>query len=204
MHASATTDTPSASGADTIAVGVFEDADPAKRVAHDLPGGELAALLDAGEARASFRHLALTHHDGRRWLLAGLGPRAAFDAERARVVAATVLGRARELGAATLCWELPHHVSDDVCGGFVEGTLLAAYRFDRYRSAPPADRGPGRLVISAHHDVDEPVRRAAILAAHVNRARDLVNMPANDLTPQALAAWAHSPPWPAAATRNRP
>ena len=42
--------------------------------------------------------------------------------------------------ARTLCWEVPHKVGDDVVGALVEGTLLRAYRFDRYRPPAPAER----------------------------------------------------------------
>jgi leucyl aminopeptidase len=129
MRASATTDAPIATDADTIAIGVFEG----KGIAHDLEGGPLQALLDAGEARPTFKHLGLHHGEGKRWLLVGLGRRDAFDPERARVAAAVTHGRARELGARTLCWELPHHVPDEVAAALVEGTILASYRFDRYR-----------------------------------------------------------------------
>ena len=68
---------------------------------------ELAALLASGEARSSFKALALTHAEGKRWLLVGLGARERFSAERARVAAATVLDRARELSSGTLCWQVP-------------------------------------------------------------------------------------------------
>src|SRR6478672_11905280 len=105
MRASATTAAPAATAADTIAIGVFED----EGVAHDLPGGELEALLDGGEATRSFKHVALWHHDGRRYLLVGLGARGAFSGERARVAAAAVIvGRCRDLGTSALCWEVPH------------------------------------------------------------------------------------------------
>src|SRR4051794_10907227 len=183
MRASATTAAPALTDADTIVVGVFED----EGVAHDLPGGELAALLDAGEARRAFRHLAVWHHEGRRVVLPGLGSREAFGAERARVAAATVLGRAKELGTRTLCWEVPHHVSDDVVGGLVEGTLLAAYRFDRFKSAAGDSPAVEELVLSAHHDVSAAVERATVLAAAANRVRDLQNAPPNAMTPTALA-----------------
>ncbi len=46
VEIAASTDAPLATGADTIAIGVFED----EGVAHDLPGGALEALLDRGEA----------------------------------------------------------------------------------------------------------------------------------------------------------
>jgi leucyl aminopeptidase len=183
MRASATTDAPIAVDADTVAIGVFDG----KGIPHDLEGAPLQALLDAGEARSTFKHLALHHGEGKRWLLVGLGSRDDFDAERARVAAATVHGRARELGSRTLCWELPHHVSDDVAAGLVEGTILASYRFDRYR-ARPDDEPPaiGEVVVSAHHDVGEAVHRGAIGGRAQNLARELQDTPANELTPMAL------------------
>jgi leucyl aminopeptidase len=195
MRASATTDSPKALDADTIAVGVFDD----EGVAHDRDGAPLTALLESGEARTSFKHLALHHENGKRWLLVGLGARDAFDPERARIAAATVHGRARELGARRLCWELPHHVSDDVAAGLVEGTILAGYRFDRYKakSDDDEDNGPPtlqELVVSAHHDVAEAVRRGAIGASAQNLARELQDTPANDLTPMALAGRARELP----------
>ncbi|MCW2990486.1 MAG: leucyl aminopeptidase [Solirubrobacterales bacterium] len=183
MRATSTTAAPAATTADTIAIGVFED----EGVAHDLPGGELQALLDAGEAKRSLKHLAVWHHDGRRFVVVGLGARDRFDAERARVAAATVHGRAKDLGAEVLCWEVPHHVSDDVAAGLVEGTLLAAYRFDRFKSASDGGEGIEELVLSAHHDVSAVVARASVIAEAVNAARDLQNAPANVLTPAALA-----------------
>src|SRR3954462_5905997 len=185
MHASATTDAPATTQADTIAVGVFED----EGVAHDLEGAPLGALLEAGEARTSFKHLALHRADGRRWLLVGLGSRDRFDAERARVAAAGVPRRARELATRTLCWELPHHVPDDVAAALVEGTILASYRFDRYRARPEDDppREPDEVIVSAHHDVADAVHRGAVGADAQNFARELQDTPANDLTPTALA-----------------
>jgi leucyl aminopeptidase len=183
MRVSATTDAPIATGADTIAIGLFAG----KGIPHDLEGAPLTALVEAGEARPVFKHLALAHAQGRRWLVVGLGPREEFDAERARVAAAVAQGRARELGAKGLCWELPHHVDDDVAAGLVEGTILAAYRFDRYRPRPE-DEPPGleELVVSAHHDVAAPVERGAVGARAQNFARELQDTPANDLTPAAL------------------
>src|SRR3954471_4256456 len=99
MRVLVTTDAPADTGADTVAIGLFEGED----VAHDLDGAPLQGLVDSGEARRGFRKLALTHADGRRWLVVGLGTRDAFDAERARVAAALAHGRALEIGARSLC-----------------------------------------------------------------------------------------------------
>ncbi len=186
MRVTTTTDAPLETAADTIAVGVFED----EGIAHDVEDGALTSMLDAGEARRKFRHVAVAHAAGRRWLVVGLGARDRFDPERARVAAAVALGRAKEVGCASLCWELPHHVDADVAGGFVEGTLLAAYRFTRYKPKDEDDgagSGPHELIVSDHHDVSEPVAHAIVVAEAQNAARDLQNTPANDMTPTALA-----------------
>ncbi len=182
MRVRATTEAPPATDADTIVVGVFED----EGVAHDHPG-VLQALVDSGEARRGLRKLAVTHADRRRWIVAGLGARGDFDPERARVAAATVVSRARELGAATLCWEVPHHVGDAVVGALVEGTVLASYAYDEYKTAAEDGGGIEELIVSAHHDVSAAAASAALVGDAVNAARDLQNAPANVMTPSALA-----------------
>ncbi|MFL5821153.1 MAG: leucyl aminopeptidase family protein [Solirubrobacteraceae bacterium] len=188
MKVEGTTAAPLDTGADTIAVGLFEG----EAVTHDLEGAPLQQLVDSGEARAAPRRLAVTHAQGRRWLLVGLGKRDELDAERARAAAGAAQARARELGARALCWELPHHVGDDVAGALVEGTMLGAYRFDRYK----ADRDDGprleSLVVSAHDDVAGPVAAAGVISAAQNAARDLQNTPSNDMTPGLLAARARA------------
>jgi len=187
VHVAATIESPLATGADTIAVGVFED----EAVAHDLPDGQLEALLHSGEASRAFRRLALAHHEGKRVILIGLGSRTDFDAERARVCAALAGGRARECGTHTLAWEVPQRVGNEIVEGLVVGTVLGGYRFTRYRPAPQDEPAAlQRLILSADPDVSAPVRRAAVIAAAQNRARDLANTPANHLTPAALAEYA--------------
>ncbi len=197
MDVTATPAAPTETTADTVALGVFEG----KRIPHDLDGAPLQALLDSGEARPRFEHLAHTHAEGKRWVLVGLGARDDFTPERARIAAARVHGRAQELGTTTLCWELPHRLEDVEVAAFVEGTLLAARRFERYRSgsegrertdAHPSDADPrsaeiGALIVSDHADRSAAVARAALVATAQNRARDLQDRAPNDLTPTALA-----------------
>jgi len=185
VNVEATTEKPLDTRADTIVVGLVAG----EGVPHDVPGGALQALLDSGEARTGAGRLAVAHAEGRRWILVGLGDRDGLDAERARTAAAAAHGRARELGARVLCWEAPHKVDDAVIGALVQATLLHGYRFERYKrpSGGEDERGLEALVVSAHHDVRAPVSRAAAIATAQNRARDLQNAPANDLTPTRLA-----------------
>src|SRR5918992_715716 len=112
MLVRANTASPLETDADTIVVGVFDG----KGILHHFEDGALGALLETGEAKPAFRHLAQTHAAGRRWILIGCGARDEFDGERARIAAAVALDRAQELGAQVLCWELPHKVPDDVAG----------------------------------------------------------------------------------------
>jgi leucyl aminopeptidase len=186
VEVTASTDAPLATGADTVAIGVFED----EGIARDLPGGALEALLDRGEGGRSLGQVAMVHHEGVRILLIGLGARTEFDFERARRAAARAHTRARQLSARRLCWELPPRVGPEIAEGLISGTVLAGYRFTRYRPAPPGDVALEALIISAGEDISGTVRRAAVLAAAQNRARDLANTAPNDLTPTALADYA--------------
>jgi leucyl aminopeptidase len=181
----ATTESPLETDADTIVVGVFED----EGVAHDIPGGVLMALLDDGEAQRKFKRLAVTHAQGKRFIVVGLGDRTKFDGERARSAAGVVQARAAELSTKTLCWEVPHHVGDEIVHGLVEGTLLRAYRFGRYKRDQDPDEIE-RLILSAHHDVSGAAHVADVVVRAQNRARDLGNTPGNELTPAALAEYA--------------
>jgi leucyl aminopeptidase len=183
MLASATLALPAETDCDTVAVGLFEG----KSIPHDIDGA-MQALADSGEARPSFRHLAVTHAAGKRLVVVGLGDRDALTPERLRVAAAAVQDRARDLGARRLCWELPHKVGAEHAAALVEGTALSGYRFDRYKSPSGDGDRPGlqELVVAAHDDHAETVRRALLVSEAVNRARDLQNTPPNDLTPARL------------------
>ncbi len=160
-------------------------------IAHDVDG-VLQALVDSGEARTGLRKLAVAHHGGRRYVLAGLGKRDEFDAgARPRRRRLRGRPRARRSGRRSSAGRCPHHVG---AAGFVEGTVLAAYEFREYKTGD--DDGPRleELVVSAHHDIAAEVERATIAAEAANAARDLQNRPANDLTPTALAAAAQAIP----------
>ncbi len=183
LRTSATTDAPIDTAADTVALGVFDG----KRIPHDLPGGPLQALLDAGEARTAPRALAHTHAGGKRWILVGLGSRETIEPEDARVAAAVVQDRARELGTRSLCWELPHRLADREVAAFVEGTLLAARTWDELRSEPAGPRGPEELIVSDHADRGAAVARAALVTAAQNAARRLQDLPPNLCGPGTLA-----------------
>jgi leucyl aminopeptidase len=195
MRVTATTEAAAGTAADTVVVGLVEG----EGVPHDVDGGALQALVDAGEAKASPKHVAVAHAAGKRWILVGLGSRERLDDEALRVAAAVAVERARELGTRVLCWELPHGVAPtgDRARAVVEGTLLAAYRFTAFKTGAGPDAGDEEderggeglqeLIVSDHEHRSEAVARAQLVAEAVNAARDLQNTPANHMTPTALA-----------------
>src|SRR4051812_28877628 len=174
---------PDETSADTRVIGLFED--------ESLPEGPLRALSESGEARGKPRSLAVAHVDGRRVVVVGLGKREEFDSEKARVAAAVAAGRARELSARALSWEAPPGAG--VAGALVEGTLLALYKFDRFKSSSDDDSSSesdveSLEVVSADADIAAAVERAAVTAGAQNAARDLQNLPSNVATPAFLAS----------------
>ncbi|HLY49062.1 MAG TPA: M17 family peptidase N-terminal domain-containing protein, partial [Solirubrobacteraceae bacterium] len=163
MLVEATVEDPLATDADTVVVGHFED-EPTPNL-----DGALGALVASGEASPEFGRLAVTHSEGRRLILVGLGKRPAFGPEPARRAAATAQGRAAGLSAKVLCWSVPKD-DPEVARALVEGTLLRAYRFDRYK---PADNGTAieRLILASRADHAQLAHDTAAIVAAQNRAR---------------------------------
>jgi len=170
---------PEETSADARVVAVFEGETP--------PDGPLKQLVESGEAKAAAKKVAVTHEDGGRRLIAvGLGKRDELDAEKARVAAAVAAQRARELGAKSLSWAEPG--GEGVAGALVEGTLLALYKFDAFKSKKEDDDddagGVESLEIASELDASAAVEQARVRAEATNAARDLQNTPANVATPE--------------------
>jgi leucyl aminopeptidase len=165
------------SAADTRVVPVFEG--------ESLAEAPLQALVDSGEAKAGAKKTAVFHGDDGRVILVGAGKREGADAERFRVAAAAAAARAKEISARSLAWEVP-----DVAGattGVVEGTLLALYSFDTFKSKKNDDNGNGVASLELIGGSEDEAVAAQVEAEAQNAARDLQNLPANVATPQFLA-----------------
>jgi leucyl aminopeptidase len=177
---------PQETTADTRVVGLFEG--------EKLDEAELQELVESGEAKPTLRKVVVNHEEQRgggrrRVLVAGLGKRDEFDNEKGRVAAAAVAARARELGAKSLSWALPGEAAET---GLVEGTILALYKFDRFKSKKEDEDNGGNeglesVEIAGEGVSEEAVQRAAVTARAVNRTRDLQNLPSNVATPTFLA-----------------
>ena len=156
-------------------------------------GGLLAQLREVGELEDEPGSTRIVHLAGqvtaRRVAAAGIGDLRQFDADTLRTAAAAV---AREAGAFahTVAWVLDESLAlppEQQARALVEGTVLGTYEPARWKhenSAPKLDR----LVLCGDEAVAETAQRAAAIAEWTNRARDLVNSPPNEATPERLAA----------------
>lgn len=166
-------------------------------------GGSITAAIRRREFKGKLHERLLLHTVGQlpvSWVLViGLGKREEFTLDRVRSASAEAMRHLRGVGAHTV-GSIVHGTgigglgaSRAVCA-VTEGALLGLYRFDTYKK--PDENGErvvrtltllecGKAKAAA---MAEGVRRGRILAEAVNFARDLVNEPANTLTPSEMAA----------------
>jgi len=155
--------------------------------------GLLARLLDEGELRDDLGRVALVHVDGklraRRIAGAGIGPRDRVDADALRTAAAAVATAAGRF-ARRIAWALDESLPlspAEQARAIVDGTMIAAYQPARWKHDEPAGKLATLILCGDDDGLAEAARRASVAAMWTNRARDLVNSPPNETTPERLA-----------------
>ena len=131
-------------------------------------------------------------------MLLGLGNRSEVDADVVRRAVGKVAPRV--VRYVTVAATLPQAVRggwQEAVQSFVEGLLLGAYRFDRYKVRPIEEDGQraelDRVTVLGSSRWDargarEAIRRGEVFSDATAWARDLVNIPALDATPEFLAS----------------
>jgi leucyl aminopeptidase len=116
------------------------------------------------------------------------------DADRVRTAAAKAAARTLDLGGKAVGWVVEDDSLSPAAQGqaIVDGTVLGPYEAGRWKTAEDRRGDVERLVLCgpAATAAREAAERANVAAAWANRCRDMVNAPANELTPEGLAAWA--------------
>jgi leucyl aminopeptidase len=155
--------------------------------------GLLGRLAQDGELRGEAGRAGIVHVDGKlgapRVALAGVGDRERVDADALRTAAAAV---AHETGsfARTIAWALDESLpvsTEEQARALVEGTAIGAYEPARWKRDEPAPKLERVVLCGDAGGLADTAARAATVAAWTNRARDLVNSPPNELTPERLA-----------------
>jgi leucyl aminopeptidase len=158
--------------------------------------GRLTRLIETAELRGDEGRVTLLHADGRlaaeRVGAVGLGERR-LDSDRLRTAAAKVADRTLDAGGTTVAWVVEENglTAEEQGRAIVDGTVLGPYENGRWKT--DGDQRPDeieRLVLCGPvaAGAGEAAAHANVAATWANRCRDLVNAPANELTPEALAA----------------
>ena len=190
--------------APAIVVNVFEGAsqlEGATGAVDRALDGALSRLMADGEIKGKASEATLVHTLGKlpspRVLVMGLGKQADFTLDRARAVsgdACRALRRAGVTRAATIvhgagAGGIP---PQDAASALAEGAILGLYTFRRHMTRPSDSKEIDELLlVEAETDrlpaLEQGVRTGAIVAQATNLARDMVNEPANHMTPTHMA-----------------
>ncbi len=189
--------------ADTVIVNLFEGVTTpggATGAVDKALNGAISDLIAGGDLKGKAGEVVVLYPRGainaRRVIVVGLGKADSFDLESVRRAAAVAVKQARELNA--------RHVASIVHGAgiggldvgaaaqaTVEGSLLAAYRFDAQKKKEPTNEISDLTVVEFDAGrigaIRTGVEQATAIVAGVTLARDLVNMPPNVATPTRLA-----------------
>ena len=191
-------DRPSTFACDVLAVPVYKggEAGPGGADVEKKLGTTFKELLDGarlkGEAGEALTVPTLGKLPAKQVLIVGVGEKGS-GADTGRKAGAVV---ARKTGAAAkVATTVPQAVkgkAPESAGAFVEGYLLAAYRFDRYKNGDgrKSKTKEVRLLAGRGWDtrsVNRIVDRANVLAEATSLARDLTNTPAGDFYPESFA-----------------
>jgi leucyl aminopeptidase len=162
--------------------------------------GAISQLIKQGEIKGKPNEITLLHSLGRlpagRVAIVGLGKKQELNVNRVRGAVAEAGRYLRPKGMDSIATNALgagiNGISEESAAQAVtEGALLGLYTFRRYMTKP--GNGPGeikRLLIAGREKkrLEQGIARGSIMAEAANWARDLVNEPANYMTPGQMAA----------------
>ena len=195
--------------ADVLVVNLFEgitSPSGAAGVVDSALGGLISELISDGEISGSASELTLIHTPNSafpnfkpsRVLVAGLGSSKGFNTDNARKISAGVIRKLRAVGvqsAATIVHGagIGDLDASSSAQAVVEGALLGAYRFLKYRTTDKQRKSDVAQFTIVESDsakissIQTGVDRGIAYSEAEVLARDLVNEPANKLSPADLA-----------------
>ena len=170
--------------ADALIVPVFEGRKDARFGAADL--------FDSGEVAGKPLELTLLHHApgvrATRVLLAGGGKPEKFDASEMRRLSGTAVRFLKAKSIKTVAFALdPEFGGEGFASAVIEGAILGDFEPDRYKTSDDKKSIDGFALATGTPGLDTAVERGRVLGEAQNFTRDLVNQPANRLTPLAMA-----------------
>ena len=165
-------------------------------------GGAISELIRDGEIKGKRGEITLIHTLGQmtpaRVLVAGLGQSSEFKLDTVRAVSAETCRYLRRVGVAKVA-TIAHGagiggLDARACGqAIAEGSILGLYRFDKYKSQDEDSSDIAELAIvesgtgARVEALRAGVADGTVMAQAANLCRDMVNEPANYMTPGRMA-----------------
>ncbi len=188
---------------DAIMVNLFEGVEipsGATGAVDKALGGAISQLISQGEIKGKLNEFTVVHTLGKikatRVSIAGLGKQTELTLDRVRGVMATGCRSLRQIGVksvATICHGagIGESGPERAAQAIVEGTLLGLYHFRRHQTKPAEEGELEQLFLLEREKDKAPALergclKGSLTAEAVNFARDLVNEPANFMTPTHL------------------
>jgi leucyl aminopeptidase len=187
---------------DAIVVNLFEGVEQpggATATVDKALDGAIGSLIRRGEIKGKFREVNIVHTFGKLpagiVAIAGLGKRQDFNVDKIRGVAGESCRALRKLN----CHKIATILHGAGMGGIeleasaeaiAEGALLRLYSFNKYKKPEYEDIEEMLIVVREKEKVPilEPaIGKGKLVASAANSARDMVNEPANYMTPSQMA-----------------
>jgi leucyl aminopeptidase len=173
--------------ADAIAVILFEE--EAATADLKFASAWLDELKTSGEFSGKSAELAVLHQPqgikAKRVVAVGGGKKADFDSAALRKAAASTVRALKQKGVKSLAWILEGRDAEAA----VEGAMLGNFEPDQHKTQSDAKSLEAFHLIAAANgaEIEKSFERGKILGESQNFTRELVNEPANLLTPMVLA-----------------
>lgn len=185
---------------DVLALGIFENE---TELTGDLAqlneklAGTIGELIEDEEFKGKIGSKATTRIGGknsvRKLILVGLGKAEDFKLDGYRTTAAAIARTAKKDKTLGISLPVTKEEPSAIAQAITEGILLALHQDNRFKS-DPEDKGPKLETIDllGLDGQDEAIAHSEQIVSGVILARELVNAPANELTPVTMAETAQS------------
>jgi leucyl aminopeptidase len=184
---------------DALVVAIFEGEKPENGVLADIDrrsNGVVSSLVETGELTGKSGESAYVHTPGdmkaRRLLLLGVGKKEEFTTDGVRKMVGTAARalRGKKARSFTILRRSRLPVAEGAQAA-TEGALISLFDPDKYHTSDKTENPLQTMTLLAPAadagDVGRGVERGRIIAEATNFARELINEPANVITPTELA-----------------
>ena len=183
---------------DALVVGLFEGEKPLEGDLAEIDKrteGVISSLIETGEFSGKSGESAYVHNTGglkaRRLLLMGYGKKEEFSADNVRRMAGAAARTLRGKKSRTFAFLRRSDLNiGESAQAATEGALLSLYDIDKYHTSDKTENHLDQMILITVDGVDElraGIETGRIIAEATNFARDVINEPANIMTPTELA-----------------